>query len=81
MIVIQFSREQSSVDEHKHLLYQTIGSGQTIVFQDGEATEGTWEKESRTTRTRFFDDDGREIRFNRGQIWIEVLPAGNKVTY
>ena len=81
VIVIQFSREQSSVDEHKHLLYQTIGSGQTIVFQDGEATEGTWEKESRTTRTRFFDDDGREIRFNRGQIWIEVLPAGNKVTY
>ena len=81
VVVIQFSRERTSVDEHKHLIYQTIGSGQTIVFQDGEAIKGTWKKESRTTRTRFFDDDGREISFNRGQIWIEVLPAGNKVTY
>jgi len=81
VVVIQFSRERGSVDEHKHLIYQTIGSGKTIVFQDGQAIEGTWKKESRTTRTRFFDSSGREIRFSRGQIWIEVLPAGNKVTY
>jgi len=81
VVVVQFAREQGSVDEHKHLIYQTTGSGQAIVFQDGQVIKGTWKKESRLARTRFFDGSGREIRFNRGQIWIEVLPAGNKVAY
>ena len=81
VVIVQFVRERGPVDEHKHLLYRTIGSGRAIVFQDGQAIKGTWKKESRTARTRFFDDSGREIRLDRGQIWVEILPAGNKVAY
>lgn len=80
-VVIQFSTETSGVDEHKHLLYDTIGSDEAIIFQDGEAIEGTWSKQSRTARTRFFDSNGKEIEFVRGEIWIEIVPAGNDVTY
>jgi len=80
-VVIQFVSEQGPVDEHKHMLYGTIGQGKAIVFQDGQAIAATWTKKSRQERTVFFDKTGREIRFNRGVIWIEALPAGNKVEY
>jgi len=29
---------------------------------------------------RFENEDGDEIEFVRGKIWIEVVPTGNKVT-
>ncbi|MCR4263329.1 MAG: DUF3048 domain-containing protein [Candidatus Roizmanbacteria bacterium] len=80
-VVIQFSEETSGVDEHKHLLYDTIGSDDALIFQNGEVIEGTWSKQSRTARTRFFDENGKEIQFVRGEIWIEIVPAGNNVTY
>lgn len=80
-IVIQFAKETSSVDANLHTLYQTIGTQDAIVFQDGKATAGTWSKKDRLGRTIFYDKAGKEIKFNRGQIWIEVIPLGNKVTY
>jgi len=80
-VVVQFAKETTGVDEHKHLLYKTTGEGEALIFQDGKAVQATWEKPSRTSRTIFSDKSGREIRFNRGQIWVEVVPAGNKITY
>ena len=80
-VVIQFAKETGPVDEHKHMLYQTIGSGKALIFQDGTAEKGTWSKTSRTSRTIFKDSSGKEIKFNRGQIWIEILPANNEVSY
>lgn len=52
----------------------TIGSGEASVFQDGTQTKGTWKKSSRTERTRFYDEAGKEITLNRGKIWVEVIP-------
>lgn len=43
-----------------------------IVFQDGISIEGTWRKEM--NRTRFYDSSGAEIKFNRGNIWVELVP-------
>jgi len=80
-IVIQFAKEIGPVDEHKHLLYGTTGSGRALIFQDGLVIEGKWAKESRTERTLFFDNRGKEVEFNGGLIWIEVLPATGKVNY
>jgi hypothetical protein len=80
-VVIQFAKETGPVDEHAHLLYANTGSGDGIVFQDGKATKITWKKYDRTSRTKFYDTIGKEIQFNRGQIWIEMLPIGTSVTY
>lgn len=80
-IVLQFSKETGGIDEHAHLLYQTIGEGKATIFLDGKKIEGTWRKKDRTGRTKFYDERGREIEFNRGQIWIEILPAGTEVKY
>lgn len=80
-VVIVFARERGPIDEEKHLLYTTTGSGQALVFQDGKATRGTWSKTRRTSRTIFRDSTGSEIEFVRGPIWTEIVPAGNEVEY
>jgi len=56
-------------------------SGKGVFFQDGIATEITWTKDSRTARTIYRDLTGKEIKFNRGQTWIEVAPQDMKATY
>jgi len=82
-VVVVFMQESSANDGYEggHLLYKTVGEGKSIVFQDGKAIEGTWRRKDKTDRTKFYDQNGREIALNRGQIFIEILPVGNKVTY
>lgn len=80
-IVVQFAKETAGVDGHGHMLYGTIGTGKALIFQDGQAVEGTWKKAKRTDRTLFFDDKGKEINFVRGQIWIEVVAIDTEVKY
>jgi hypothetical protein len=80
-IVFQLTKELSGVDEHAHVLYTTIGSGKALVFQDGNVIEGTWKKASRTSRTTFYNKSGKEIEFNRGQIWIEVVATDTDIEY
>jgi len=53
---------------------QTTGSGNAMFFIDGQKIDGRWEKADKKSRTHFFDSAGNKIQFNRGQIWINVVP-------
>ena len=52
---------------------KTVGSGEAIIYKNGEATNGTWEKKTALDRLVFFDSIGQEIKFTVGKIWIETL--------
>lgn len=82
-IVIVFARESSADDGYPggHMLYKLDGEGEALVFQDGVVIKGKWEKENAFSRMKFYEVSGQEISFSRGQIFIEVVPKGNKVTY
>lgn len=80
-VVILFAKETGPVDEHLHLLYDDVGTGNALVFEDGKVIKATWRKPIRTSRTNFYDASGKEISFNRGQLWIEMLPIGTPITY
>ncbi|MDP3998387.1 MAG: DUF3048 C-terminal domain-containing protein, partial [bacterium] len=83
-IVVAFMTERGANDGYEdgtHLLYQTKGEGKTLIFQDGVATEGKWQKKDRLARMKFISSSGKEIKFNPGQIWIEILPTGTEVKY
>ncbi len=80
-VVIVFVKERGPVDRNKHMMYTTVGDGEALIFQNGEVIEGTWEKDSRTDRTMFSDEKGKEITFVNGPIWIEAVPAGNTIDY
>ena len=63
------------------MLYQDIGKGKALLFQDGNAQEGLWEKKDQQSRTVFTDKNGKELAFVRGQIWVEIVPANNQISY
>lgn len=80
-IIVQLSDITGPVDDHEHILYDTIGTGKAIIFQDGKVIVGKWSKKSRIGRTLFYDNVGKEITMTRGPIWIEVVDSENKLTY
>ena len=82
-VVVQLEPEKQAGDGYPdgHLLYNTIGSGNALFFQDGKVTKGKWTKTIRTARSKYTDLQGMEIQFNRGLIWIQTIPAENVVKY
>lgn len=82
-IVILFETERRANDGYEgnlHELFGTKGTGKALIFMDGKETQGTWSKKTRTSRTILKDSAGKEILFNPGLIWFEILPIGNDVT-
>lgn len=82
--VIVLSMIESSANDgyenNVHLLYKTKGKGKATIFMDGKKVIGNWSKESRTSRTIITDDTGAPIKFDRGQIWFEIVPTDGVVT-
>jgi hypothetical protein len=80
-VVIMFAKETGPVDTELHMFYEVIGTGKALIFQNGEVITGTWAKASQLDREVFYDTNGKEISLVRGQTWVEVVPAQNKVSY
>ncbi|MCL4364131.1 DUF3048 domain-containing protein [Patescibacteria group bacterium] len=82
-VIVMFAKESPANDGYPggHLLYGVIGSGDALIFQDGNAIKGTWEKKTAEDQVRFYDENGKEVSLVRGQIFVEILPIGNKVNY
>lgn len=82
-VLVQFVSYNTGVTRigESTVILGTTGSGKAYVFTDGVVTEGTWSKTSRTDRTVFKTKDGVEIPFNRGPIWVEVVPASSPVDF
>jgi hypothetical protein len=80
-VVLEFAKEEGPVDKEIHMYYTTTGTGKALVFQNGDVVEATWKKDSRVSRTKYFDSKGKEIAFVRGVTWVELVPSGNKINY
>ncbi len=83
-VVVLFANESPAYDGYEggHILYKVIGTGEALIFQDGNAIPATWNKVDEETRLKLTDTKtGKEIPMVRGQVFVEILPTGNKVTY
>lgn len=80
-VVIQFIDEEGPVDRELHIYYELVGTGEALIFNNGDVIEATWEKESQFDRTVFYDENGDEVEFVRGNVWIEGVPTGNSIDY
>ena len=77
-LIVQFATETKIAGDDKNRLdYEFVGSGKGYVFIDGRVIEVTWSKAERDARTKYYDMNGSEIRFNRGKFWVSVLPDRN----
>jgi len=52
-----------------------------LSFKMERPLKELWEKDERESRTTFADSKGKEISFNGGPIWIEIIPIGSEVSY
>lgn len=64
----------------KCLDIQVVGSGSCLVFRDGKAVKGTWEKKDVDSPLIFVDKQGKEVPLNVGQTWVEVVKTDTPVT-
>ncbi len=80
-VVVLLTTEKGPIDEKKHLLYGTTGTGKALIFKDGDVVEATWTKKTRESELQFADSKGKAVAFNRGLTWISVLATGAPVTY
>ncbi len=78
-LVIQYVKETGPIDEHKHMLYDVVGQGDGVVYQNGLSTPIKWKKTNQKSRTVFTDKSGKEVSFIPGTIWVELLPLTSKV--
>jgi len=79
-IIVQHVNSQV-LDSVGRLNIDTIGEGEVEVFYDGLVFEGTWKKVSRTSRTKFYNENGEEIKLKAGKIWIEVVNGRGSVKF
>jgi hypothetical protein len=61
--------------------YQTIGTGQVFVFQDGVVNVGTWKKDSREANFTFTHNNGVPLELNPGQTWFTALGSASLLSY
>lgn len=61
-------------------IFTTTGEGPAKIVRDGQVVEATWKKAGRKDRTLFYDSAGKEIEFNAGQTWYEIVPDMGLVT-
>lgn len=80
-VIVLLTTEKGPIDEKKHMLYGTTGSGDAIIFKDGSAIQAHWNKKERESALTFTDSKGKDIPLARGLTWISVLSKTNKVNY
>ncbi len=59
--------------EGQYIRVKTIGTGTATIYKNGQAIQGTWKKDSATAKLYFYDQQGDEINFTPGRIWIEIV--------
>jgi len=61
--------------------FVVTGTGEAVVFRNGRAFAGTWERNSTSEFFRFFTPDGGEIPMDPGRSWIHITPETGTVDW
>lgn len=80
-VIVLLTTEKGPINEKKHMLYGTTGTGDALIFMNGTALEATWTKKIRTSELVFKDSKGKNVVFTRGLIWISALNKTTEVEY
>ena len=82
-IIVVFAKESSANDGYEggHILYKLVGSGDGLIFHNGDVVKISWQKSDEESSMKFFNQSGKEVELVRGLDWVEILPVGNKVDY
>lgn len=64
---LRFLRDQ-------YIAVDTQGGGEAVIYQNGLSISGKWVKDAGNLADKlyFYDNDGQEIKFMPGKIWVEI---------
>lgn len=80
-VIVIKTTEQGPINELKHMIYKTTGTGDALIFKNGDVVEANWVKQSRVSELQFTDSRGQAVELARGPIWISVVGLGTEVSY
>ncbi|MGB0757209.1 MAG: DUF3048 domain-containing protein [Patescibacteria group bacterium] len=80
-VVIQRVPPEDVLDADLRIALEIIGNGEAVFFMNGRVVKGTWKKEEQDLPTRFYDNEGNEMSFVPGNVWVEVVPESVEVVY
>lgn len=75
-IIVQYAKT-IVIDNEGRLEIDLIATGKGRYYTGGKFINVTWEKESASKPTLFFDENGQKILLNPGNTWIQVVKTGN----
>jgi hypothetical protein len=59
----------------------TVGTGQVMVFYNGEIVEGTWSRDTDVDMFTLTNEDGTAMVIPPGRMWISLIPNTEHVTW
>lgn len=80
VVVAMVVSEKKSWDNY-HEDITTLGTGEAVIFQNGYAMQGRWEKNTVADQIRFYDTTGAEIALAPGQTFVEAVPNYGSIDY
>ncbi|WP_353894388.1 DUF3048 domain-containing protein [Proteinivorax hydrogeniformans] len=69
-VIIQYTDHPT--DWRRRTTPQLVGEGSIDFYSMGQHFTGTWKKDSPSSPTRFYYDDGQEIERVYGQTWVQI---------
>lgn len=76
-VVVLLTTEKGPINELKHMLYTTTGTGDAYIFMHGDMVKAKWSKKDRESELKFVDAKGKDIPMARGLTWISVMSKTN----
>ncbi|MBU2543442.1 DUF3048 domain-containing protein [Patescibacteria group bacterium] len=80
-VIVLLTTEKGPLNEKQHMLYGTTGTGDALIFKNGDVIKATWTKKTRTDELQFVDERGKQLLFARGLTWISVVNKTTKAEY
>lgn len=80
-VVIAMMVNQHIKSDGLHNDIDTTGSGTAYIFQNGILEKATWRKTSAKDNIEFVNEEGNNIKLNRGQTWITAIDNSKTPTW
>ena len=78
--IITYKVKNKSIDSKDRQELDNIGSGEGYYITNGYAVPIKWSKKSRDSKTIYTYNDGKEIKVNDGNTFIQIQPSKEELT-
>ncbi|MBI3983886.1 DUF3048 domain-containing protein [Candidatus Microgenomates bacterium] len=64
-----------------YAVMDTTSKGSAVLFRDGVAIKGTWQKSTPTDMIKLTDSTGKAMQLNPGSTWFAFVPSHQSYSY